>query len=74
MNTISSDFATILVFLAGLFSIGYGLYGILTGKIQSGGKVYSKEEHPRAYWALVGLTIGVGIFVFILFFFLFYTV
>jgi hypothetical protein len=67
MSTISWDFGIILVLVVGLFiSISYPLYALATGKIISGGKEYSKEKNPRIYWALVGLIIGVGIFVFLL--------
>jgi hypothetical protein len=64
------DFGLILIFFIALFLFfGYPLYALITGKIIGGGKEYSKEKNPRFYWALIGLTLGIGIIVFLFLFF-----
>jgi hypothetical protein len=67
---VSYDFGLILIFFIALFLLFvYPLYALITGKIISGGKEYNKENNPRIYWALIGLTFGIGIFVSLLLFF-----
>jgi len=69
MSTIGWDFTGIFLRVVVIFLIfGYPLYALVTGKIISGSKEYYKEENPRIYWALIGLLVGVGIFVFLIFF------
>lgn len=41
----------------------------MTGKIIGGGKEYNKTENPRIYWALIGMTFGIGIIVSLFLFF-----
>lgn len=65
MSTICWDFGILLVLVVAFFIIiSYPLYVLMTGKAISGGKEYGKEKNPRKYWALLGLLIGIGIFVF----------
>ena len=65
MSTIGWDFGILLVLVVAFFIIiNYPLYVLMTGKAISGGKEYSKEKNPHKYWALLGLLIGIGIFVF----------
>lgn len=64
------DFVLILIFFIALFLLfGYPSYALITGKIISGGKEYSKTKNPRIYWTLIGLTFGIGIFVSLFLFF-----
>jgi hypothetical protein len=67
---VSYDFGLILIFFIALFLLFvYPIYALITGKIIGGGKEYSKEKNPRIYWALIGLTFGIGIIVSLFLFF-----
>jgi hypothetical protein len=67
---VSYDFGLMLIFFIALFLLFvYPIYALITGKIIGGGKEYSKEKNPRIYWALIGLTFGIGIIVSLFLFF-----
>ena len=67
---VSYDFGLILIFFITLFLLFvYPTYALINGKIISGGKEYNKEKNPRIYWALIGLTFGIGIIVSLFLFF-----
>jgi hypothetical protein len=66
----SYNLSLILIFFIVLFLLfSYPSYALMTGKIIGGGKEYNKTENPRIYWALIGMTFGIGIIVSLFLFF-----
>jgi|GEM_PF-4608440 len=52
-----------IFFIALLLLCAYPLYALITGKIISGGKEYSKEKDPRIYWIVLILVFAAGLLV-----------